>query len=813
MGDGERIREALLDLEREYKRERALREEAEALLGATRRLTSASSTQRVYEVLVETMRPLMGFETADVFELGDDGLLRSASRGEGLAAAVFEPGSLLRRVLSGKPVAAFDVHQIEEWKAQPDDLRDQIRSALHLPLTSRAVMICAHSERGFFGRRHLRIVKRVAPITQQALLTLENIEFHLQRVREEQVKAAALERTALLEHAMSSVGVAVAIVSEGDALCMVSSTLEQMTADWGEPAAWWSAACEQLPAPETAICGTCGRPAPRGTATVDLSPSLGQRLVTELTWAGHAHGLAGLDGDVLLVSVVTRWVRAEERLQRLNEELVNARDQALGANRAKSTFLANMSHELRTPLNAILGYTELLMEDLEEDPTVAGDLARIKLAAGQLLSLISDVLDLSKIDAGRMNVALEIVVVDELIQDLVATVDPLVRSHDNELRVHTNIDAAHVLADRVRLRQTLLNLLSNAAKFTRGGTITLTTEIREEQLGSSLVFEIADTGIGIPKHALEGLFKPFTQADNSATREYGGTGLGLTISKRLCELMGAELQAESEQHVGSVFRVVLPQETLATDKKAGAGVAVLVIDDDPAMHGLLRRFLEPGGYELLSAFDGRAGLDLARQRCPALICLDICMPVMDGWEVLERLKADPDTAGIPVVLVTVEDDPARGYALGADDYLCKPVTRDKVRSLTSRVARGGRRALVVEDDPASRELVCRLLEREGWSVTTAENGLLALDALERSVPDLVVLDLMMPEMDGFEVLDHMRVHQDWRRVPVVVLTAMDLHEDHLKRLEPASVIHKGKNVSRLLLAEVRRALSARASAG
>ncbi|QDG52378.1 response regulator [Persicimonas caeni] len=529
-----------------------------------------------------------------------------------------------------------------------------------------------------------------------------------------------------------------------------------------------------------------------------------------------------VSGAVCVFRDVTEQKEAAARLQDLNRELTETRDKAVAANRAKSVFLANMSHELRTPLNAVIGYTELITEDAVDFgyDEIQPDLDRIHTAANHLLSLINDILDLSKIEAGRHEIVWETFKLAGLIDDVISTVEPNVRKNANAFVIDCDDDLGHIRADRIKVRQILINLLSNAAKFTRDGEVRLTVRAESTELGEQFVFEISDTGIGIPEEKLEELFNPFTQADSSTTREYGGTGLGLTITRHFCQMMGGAITATSTTGEGSTFTVRLPAplssganteaiaEAMAALGTSRSNFTVLVIDDDDTMHELLRRQLGRAGYVVVSAYDGEEGLRLARTIAPSVITLDVMMPGTDGWDVLAQLKADDELCHIPVVMLTMVADRNKGYALGADDYLVKPVKSEKLVEVLERFDRrqATHHALVVEDDPDTRNIMQRNIEAAGWQVDTAANGRIAIEQLEELHPDIILLDLMMPEMDGFEFLREIRKHDKWSDIPVVVVTARQLTRAEVEQLQMVSerIMRKGNFTGPELVAEVDR---------
>jgi PAS domain S-box-containing protein len=535
----------------------------------------------------------------------------------------------------------------------------------------------------------------------------------------------------------------------------------------------------------------------------------------------------GTNTDVTVAREIEEALRhSEERLRQAKADADHAKELAEAANVSKSQFLANMSHELRTPLNAVIMYSELLQEEAE-DRHVDGfipDLDKIRAAGKHLLALVNGVLDLSKIEAGKMELYLETFDVDAMVRDVSVTIQPLVQKKHNALHLEISREAGKMHADLTKVRQILFNLLSNASKFTERGAVTLTVQRSAVEGGGTdaLEFRVADTGIGMTPGELEKLFMPFTQADASTTRRFGGTGLGLAISRRFAEMMGGEINVASEPGRGSTFTLRLPARvrklvttTPGVDPAAALpavadpkAVRVLVIDDEPAVRDLMTRSLASEQIVAVTAADGEEGLRLAREQVPDLIFLDVLMPKMDGWAVLTAIKADDKLRDVPVVMLTMMSDHQMGYLLGASEYLTKPVDRNRLLSVMAKykptaTADG---VLVVEDDEATRQVLARTMAKQGWRVTEANNGQVGLARLRQVTPSLILLDLMMPEMDGFEFLAELRQNPLWQQIPVVVLTSKDLtaEERGLLSGKVERILQKGMYSREALLREVKK---------
>ncbi|HCY86962.1 MAG TPA: hypothetical protein DHV36_17660, partial [Desulfobacteraceae bacterium] len=552
------------------------------------------------------------------------------------------------------------------------------------------------------------------------------------------------------------------------------------------------------------------------------------------------------------LQVQTHELQAQtEELQALNEEfqqqshelqsqnlaLEDQRVHVEEANRLKSEFLSNMSHELRTPLNSVNALSRVLLvqakkklsqEELEY-------LTIIERNGKHLLSLINDILDLSKIEAGRMEVNVTRFSLNNTVATILDSVGPMAREKGVKLSWQCGMDLPDILSDEARVYQVIQNIVANAVKFTREGSVTVSAEINRP---GTVSVTVTDTGIGISDKDLAGIFEEFRQVDGASTRRFEGTGLGLSIAYKSARLLGGDIEVDSRPGKGSTFTITLPvsyqegeqgktalgdyrrtippatppadHSTFGAGPGSGKNPTILVVDDDPEIQAIMSTELTNAGYICLTVGTGAAALKTAREKKPDAITLDILMPDMDGWEVLAELKKDQATRDIPVIIVSVSRDDATGYALGAVGYMTKPIRQEtlieEIRKLFSRLPS---KILVVDDNPIDRQRLSSILASNDMSFQVAENGYECLDIIRKQMPDLLILDLVMPEMDGFEILATLRSEPAWAHLPVIIVTAKDLSQEERQLLDAqvAAVVTKGSPSESLLITRIKSILA------
>jgi signal transduction histidine kinase/DNA-binding response OmpR family regulator len=516
-------------------------------------------------------------------------------------------------------------------------------------------------------------------------------------------------------------------------------------------------------------------------------------------------------------TIERRMGNVAQRSQTLIVELERTREDANLQNLAKSQFLANMSHELRTPLNAVLGYAMLLAEDANEagNESAVADLGRIQQAGRQLLLLINEILDLSKIEAGKSTVERSVIDVNALVRSAVEGFDSEKGRGGNRFEMSVARDVGIMVGDQAKIKQCLTNLLGNAFKFTTDGHVALNVALVERGERADVVFRVVDTGIGIDAEQHERLFEPFYQGDASATRKFGGTGLGLAITRRLARLMGGDVTIETTADIGSTFLLTLPLNSAARESEVSAFASpttavasdiitvpsgndrtALIIDDSESALDLMRRWLTRLDYDVLTATDGASGLALARSAKPDLIILDVLLPDRSGYDILSEFRADDALSETPIILVTVDDDRARGLEAGATDYIRKPVVEKQLREMLEVYRdKASGEILVIEDDDDAAELVRRCVQQVGFSCRRAKDGIEGLTMARDRTPIAIVLDLTMPNLDGFQVIEALTSEESLRDIPVIVLSACEISFDDHRRIIESGYLFCAKGTS------------------
>ncbi len=523
----------------------------------------------------------------------------------------------------------------------------------------------------------------------------------------------------------------------------------------------------------------------------------------------------------LRVAMVNVGVALENA--RLYEEAQETAERLKEVDRLKTEFLANMSHELRTPLNSIIGFSRVILKGIDGPLTEMQktDLQAIYESGQHLLGLINSILDLSKIEAGKMELSFEPCNLKDVIRTVMSASVALVKDKPVELLQDVPDNLPGIIADAQRIRQVLLNLLSNAAKFTDHGFIRLRARYDEERV----IISVEDTGIGIPRESWDKVFEKFTQVDSSSTRRYGGTGLGLPISREFVRMHGGDIWLESVVGQGSTFYVSLPikgpsreqqEKAQAEREKREQGIqetasrrVVLSVDDDPGVIQLFRRYLERRGYNVVGITRPEYVVAEAKRLRPYAITLDILMPNRDGWQIIQDLKSDPETRDIPIIVCSIVNEVGKGLSMGVSDYLVKPIMeQDLLEALTRLEAQQGARVLVVDDTEEDRRLLARILTNANYHVEQAAGGAEALLMIRQSPPSLILLDLMMPEVDGFAVLEALKSDETTREIPIIVVTAKELtpQERELLSQRVQALLQKGLFSQEQLLWDVADAL-------
>jgi signal transduction histidine kinase/CheY-like chemotaxis protein/HAMP domain-containing protein len=491
------------------------------------------------------------------------------------------------------------------------------------------------------------------------------------------------------------------------------------------------------------------------------------------------------------------------------EELAIQKEKAEDSTKLKSQFLASMSHELRTPMNSILGLTELILDKAQLSQKNKERLEVVLKSGKRLMSLINDILDLSKIEAGKMEIREEDILLEEIIEDVSNTASLLALEKGLEFNIKRNCNTRFIInTDRVRVTQVLINLIGNAIKFTQRGKVELSISFNQERM---LLFSVSDTGIGISENNKKIIFEEFRQIDGTTTRKYSGTGLGLAISKKILDLIGGQIWVASIEGEGSVFSFTIPLKYEQEKRnvpispvnpevlRRNAKNPVLIIDDDPEVRYTIGQYLISKGYEVLFAENGEAGVKLAIERQPFAITLDLLLPNKDGWSILKELKENSITKDIPVILVSIIGDKNVGYGLGAFEYFVKPISADKLLSaftkLESLAKKRIQKIVIVDDDELEFEKFKNEFKDDNITIEYIKDSEFAFNKIAEVQPDLIILDLMMPKIDGITLSHKLKASGKTKQIPIIISTAKDLSDDEhasLKEIvEGITIKYKG----------------------
>ncbi|MGC8874439.1 MAG: response regulator, partial [Chloroflexia bacterium] len=722
----------------------------------------------------------------------DEGYVLRAGQGQVLSLA---DAPALRRVLEQRESLRIDDVERDPRASGLPALPKGTRSVAAVPLISAeepvGIILLAHPEPGFFDQDQMRLLMTLGGEVATAIHNAELYSYiNDQALRLAEMLTYQQEEASKVRAILQSITDGVLVVDREGKILLVNPAVETM-----------------LGMPREALEGQATRDLPGLFLSGGVFAQPNQRVqlmdrdlaiysAPVVTDAGEALG------TVFVLRDITREVQAD---------------------RAKSEFISTVSHELRTPLTAIKGYVDLLLLGSVGDlsPMQRNFLEVVRSNANRLVELINDLLDISRIETGRITLNREPVSLYELVEEVVESARTEIERKQLRLEIDVPTDLPLVQADRRRILQVLGNLVSNAYKYTpEGGRITIAARCVDDVLQ----VDVSDTGVGISPEDQQRLFTRFFRADNPMRDEVGGTGLGLAISKSFVEMHGGRIWVQSELNVGSTFSFTLPlaaepqPREPALEPAATGGKRVLVVDDDPQIAELLRIQLDRAGYGVLVAHRGEEALEIASRELPDLITLDILMVGMDGFQVLERLRADARTARIPVIVISVVSEQRDLLALGAVDFLSKPLEEAALRAAVERALRprgGGRQVLVAEDDPDIAGWLERVLQREGYQVCWAPDGQAALDEVRRARPDVILLDLHLPGVDGREIVARLKRDAETRDIPIIVMTASSLDRDrdrvHVLDLGAESFLNKPFSAEELAQ-EIRRVLEAKTEA-